>query len=64
MLLVPVTIHLASLRGTSDHFLLDVHALCLGFEQPYTLCPGVPGAVTEDDTARDCCRHFAFAVPK
>lgn len=38
--------------------------LTSGFVQPYGICPGVPGAVADSDTARDCCRHFAFAVPR
>jgi hypothetical protein len=29
---------------------------------PYAFCP-LPGAVPLDPATRDCCRHFAFAVP-
>lgn len=28
----------------------------------YALCP-LPGQVPSDETARECCRHYAFAVP-
>ena len=30
--------------------------------RPYALCP-LPGEVPTDFTARECCRHYAFAVP-
>lgn len=39
-------------------------AAAAGFTQPYAICPGVPGALSDSNAARDCCRHFAFAVPR
>ncbi|KAF8071086.1 CPK12 [Scenedesmus sp. PABB004] len=35
-----------------------------GFQQPYALCPLVPGGAPASDAARACCRHFAYAVPR
>uniref|UniRef100_A0A383WJG6 Leishmanolysin-like peptidase n=1 Tax=Tetradesmus obliquus TaxID=3088 RepID=A0A383WJG6_TETOB len=35
-----------------------------GFSQPYAVCPLVPGGLPASDTARDCCRHFAYCVPR
>lgn len=31
-------------------------------DAPYALCP-LPGEASPDLNARDCCRHFAYAVP-
>lgn len=31
-------------------------------DRPYALCPE-PGRLPIDELSRDCCRHFAFAVP-
>jgi hypothetical protein len=36
----------------------------VGFSQPYAVCPLVPGGLPATDAARDCCRHFAYCVPR
>lgn len=33
-----------------------------GLSKPYDICP-LPGKEALDDIARNCCRHFAYAVP-
>lgn len=43
---------------------LRAHTALAGWAQPYASCPAVPGGVPDSDTARSCCRHFAFAVPR
>jgi hypothetical protein len=62
----PLNLHIVTLPHAK--FVVHTGHTCTaagaGFSQPYAVCPSVPGGLPASDAARDCCRHFAYCVPR